>query len=147
MTTSSEAPGGDPTGRLMRRYAGVLAAAGPLLLLAAALADPRWRQHPVAILLVLGGTTLLRASPVRLSKYAYLNQTGIVAWSAALAAPGPVGVIGLIGGVLLADLSFLRKSFPAALVNAGREGISFAVAFGFYALALRLSGVSSLGLD
>jgi methyl-accepting chemotaxis protein len=131
----------------MRRYAGVLAAAGPLLLLAAALADPRWRQHPVAILLVLGGTTLLRASPVRLSKYAYLNQTGIVAWSAALATPGPVGVIGLIGGVLLADLSFLRKSFPAALVNAGREGISFAVAFGFYALALRLSGVTSLGLD
>lgn len=131
----------------MRRYSGVLAAAAPLLALAAALADPRWQQHPVAVVMVLGATALLRVAPIRLSKYAYLTQTGIPALSAALAAPGSVGVIALVGGVLLADTVLLRRPLKVGAVNAGREALSFAVAYGFYALALRLSGTADLSLE
>ena len=137
----------DSTSRLMRHYARVLAAGGPILALAAALADPRWLDHLVALGVVLVATAVLRAAPIRLSKYAYLSQTGIPALSAALAAPGSVGVLGLVAGVLLADSGLLRKPILVGAINAGREAIGFAAAYGFYALAVRLSGASGLSLD
>jgi len=131
----------------MRHYARLLTAAGPLLALAAAVADPRWRDYPFALVAVVVATALLRFAPIRLSKYAYLSQTGIPALVAALTAPGSVGVMGLVVGVLLADSGLLRKPLLSGAVNAGREALSFAVAYGFYALAVRLSGASSLTLD
>jgi methyl-accepting chemotaxis protein len=131
----------------MRRYARVLAVGGLLLTLAAAWIDPRWQDYPFGLLALLGATALLRTAPIRLSKYAYLSQTGIPALIAALAAPGSVGIIGLLGGVLLADSVLLRKPLFVGTVNAGREAISFAVAYGFYALALRLTGTQSLSLE
>jgi methyl-accepting chemotaxis protein len=131
----------------MRGYGRVLAWAGPLLAVAAGWADPRWRVYLPALIAVLGATALLRIAPIRLSKYAYLSQTGIPALTAALTAPGSVGVIGLVVGVVLADSVLLRKPLWVGAVNAGREAISFAVAYGFYALAIRLSGSTSLTLD
>lgn len=131
----------------MRQYARVLAAAGPLLAVAAALADPRWRDYPYALVAVIAATALLRIAPIRLSKYAYLSQTGIPALAVALTAPGSVGVMGLVTGVLLADAGLLRKPLLVGAVNAGREALSFAVAYGFYALAVRLSGANSLTLE
>ena len=131
----------------MRHYARALAVGGLLLTLAAAWIDPRWQDYPFALLAVLGATTLLRTAPIRLSKYAYLSQTGIPALIAALAAPGSVGLLGLLAGVLLSDSGLLRKPLLVGAVNAGREAISFAVAYGFYALALRLSGSRSLSLE
>lgn len=114
----------------MRQYARVLAAAGPLLAVAAALADPRWRDYPYALVAVIAATALLRIAPIRLSKYAYLSQTGIPALAVALTAPGSVGVMGLVTGVLLADAGLLRKPLLVGAVNAGREALSFAVAYG-----------------
>jgi len=131
----------------MRQYARLLAAAGPLLAVAAALADPRWQENLVALVAIIVATALLRFAPIRLSKYAYLSQTGIPALTAALVAPGSVGVLGLVAGALLADWAMLHKPLLAAAVNAGREAIAFAVAYGFYALAVRLSGASGLTLD
>src|SRR5262249_6196994 len=131
----------------MRQYARVLAVGGPLLAIAAALSDPRWLDHRVALGVVVVATAVLRAAPIRLSKYAYLSQTGIPALSAALAAPGSVGVLGLVVGVLLADFALLRKPIFVGAINAGREAIAFAAAYGFYALAVRLSGASGLSLD
>src|SRR5215813_40134 len=124
----------------MRQYARVLAAGGPLLAVAAAFADPRWLDHPIALVVVLVATAVLRGAPIRLSKYAYLSQTGIPALTAALAAPGSVGVLGLVVGVLLADSALLRKPVFVGAINAGREAIAFSAAYGFYALAIRLSG-------
>jgi methyl-accepting chemotaxis protein len=131
----------------MRHYARVLAAGGLLFTLVAAWLDPRWQDYPFALLAVVGATALLRTAPIRLSKFAYLSQTGILALIAALAAPGSVGVLGLLAGVLLADSGFLGKPLFVGTVNAGREAISFAVAYGFYALAVRLSGSQTLSLD
>jgi methyl-accepting chemotaxis protein len=131
----------------MRQYARGLAAAGPLLAVSAALVDPRWRDYPYALVAVIAATALLRIAPIRLSKYAYLSQTGIPALAVALTAPGSVGVMGLVTGVLLADAGLLRKPILVGAVNAGREALSFAVAYGFYALAVRLSGANSLSLE
>src|ERR1044071_7617714 len=122
----------------MRHYARVLAAGGPILALAAALADPRWLDHIVALGVVMAATAVLRAPPIRLGKYAYPSQTGIPALSAALAAPGSVGVLGLVAGVLLADSGLLRKPILVGAINAGREAIAF---------AMRWSGASGLSLD
>ncbi len=131
----------------MERYARILISAGPLLTLAIGVVDPRWLEHPFTLLAMLGAVTLLRAAPIRLSKYSYLTQHGVPALTAALAAPSSVGVIGLFAGTLLADVALLRKPFRAGAVNAGREALGFAVAYGFYALALQLSGARGLSLE
>src|SRR5262249_17785013 len=105
----------------MRQYARVLAVARPLLPIAASFADRRWRDDLLALGVVLVATAVLRAAAIRLSKYAYLSQTGIPALSAALATPGSVGVLGLVVGVLLADFALLRKPIFVGAINAGRE--------------------------
>lgn len=131
----------------MERYARVLLFAGPLLLLAAAVADPRWTQHLLAVAAVLVSVGMLRSAPIRLSKYSYLTQTGIPALTAALSAPVSAGVIGLVLGVLVADSGVLRKPFKAGAVNAGREALAFAVAYGYFALAVQVSGAQTLSLE
>jgi methyl-accepting chemotaxis protein len=137
----------DLSGKLMDGYARGLALAGPLLVLAAAVWDPRWVEYPVATLLMLVSVAVLRIAPVRLSKYSYLTQIGIPAILAALTVPASVAVLGIALGVLAADVGWLRKHMRAGAVNAGREALSFAVAFGYYALAVRLAGTTTLSLD
>jgi len=137
----------DPSGPLMERYARALTVAGPLLALAAGVVDPRWLDHPFALAAVVGSVLVLRAGPVRLSKFSYLTQTGVPALVAAVTLPPSVGVIALALGVFISDVAWLRKPVRAGAVNAGREALSFAVAYGFYALAIRLSGVQTLTLE
>ena len=137
----------DSTTRLMERYARVLIAAGPLLAIGAAAADPRWVDYLYALVAVIVAVAILRAGPVRLSKFSYLTQTGVPALVAALAAPPAIGVLGLVAGVLVADVGWLRKSLLAGAVNAGREALAFGVAFGFYALAVKVSGAQGLSLE
>ncbi|NOT09600.1 MAG: GAF domain-containing protein [Gemmatimonadales bacterium] len=131
----------------MDRYARLLASAGPLLVVAVAIFDSRWVGHPVALLIMLVAVALLRVAPIRLSKYSYLTQIGIPALVAALATPAPVGVLGLAGGVLFADVGWLRKPVRAGAVNAGREVLAFLVAYGFYSLAIMVGGTRELSLD
>ena len=137
----------DAQSRLLLRYARGLSIAGPALVLATAVVDDRWTAQPISLLIVLVSVGLLRLAPVRLSKFSYLTQIGIAALVAALATPPSVAVLGLAGGVFFADLLLTRKPFPVAAVNAGRETLGFAVAYGFYALALQVSGASTLSLD
>ena len=131
----------------MERYARALTVAGPLLALAAAVVDPRWMDHLLALAAVFAGVLLLRAAPVRLSKFSYLTQAGVPVLVAAVATPSSVGVLALVFGVFAADVGWLRKPLRAGLVNAGREALAFAVAYGFYALAIRVSGVRGLSLE
>ena len=137
----------DSTTRLMERYARVLIVSGPLLAIGAAAADARWVNYPFALLAVIIAVGILRAGPVRLSKFSYLTQTGVPALVAALAAPPTIGLLGLVVGVLIADVGWLRKSLLAGAVNAGREALAFGVAFGFYALAVEVSGARGLSLE
>jgi methyl-accepting chemotaxis protein len=133
--------------RLLPRYAQVLLFGGVLLGALVLVLDRRWATLPVPTLGLLVMVIALRATPVRLSKYSYLTQSGIPTLvGAAAVGAGPV-VLALGAGTLLADVLWVRRPWRAAWINAGREIIAFVAAFGFYALALRLTDVTELSID
>lgn len=133
--------------RLARAYARVLAVVGPFVVVAMALVDQRWLLHPIVPAAIAVAVVVLRSAPVRLSKFSYLNQTSVAVLVAALTAPAASGGIGILAGVLVADLVVLRKTLLASVVNAGREVIGFATAFGYYALVLRWIGLDTMQLE
>lgn len=138
--TSSEA-------RLVAGWARVLAWGGVAVLVAALAGDPRWLDAPLTAAAAILAVVVLRAVPVRLSKYSYLTQGGMVALVGAVLAPAAVVALGIWVGTLAADFGWLRKTWQAAIINAGRELLGFAAAYGWYALALRLTGTSQLSVD
>jgi methyl-accepting chemotaxis protein len=133
--------------RLLAAYARAMGFGGMALAALVLATDHRWLQQPVAAVVLLAAVLVVRATPVRLSKYSYLTQTGIPALTGAITlGPSPV-VFALATGVFACDVFWLRKAPAAGLVNAGREVIAFVAAFGVYALVLRLSGNPTLSLD
>lgn len=136
-----------PVPRLLARFATaqVVAGYGAALLLLAL--DRRWLDHPIATAVILGATVLLRVTPIRLSKYSYLTQTGApVLVGALVVGPAPV-VAALALGIPLGDVLWLRKPGRAGLINAGREVLAFLAAFGGYAVVLRLADDPGFTLD
>jgi methyl-accepting chemotaxis protein len=132
---------------LLDRYALLLGLGGLAVGVAALAVDTRWIDHPYVTLVLIASVFALRASPVRLSKYSYLTQSGVAALvGAASVGPSPV-VLGLWLGVLASDVLFLRKLPRAGFINAGREVLGFTAAFGCYAAVLALSGRPGLSLD
>jgi len=133
--------------RLLNAYARVLIFLGGALTVAVLVTDRRWLETPLVTLALLGAVMVLRASPVRLSKYSYLTQHGVAVLTGALiAAPSHV-VAALAGGVYLVDHLWLRKPVRAGLVNSGRETLAFLAAYGAYATVWRLSGSPPLSID
>ena len=133
--------------RLLVGYARAMRVGGMALAAIVLATDHRWLEKPTACLILLGAVLVVRAAPVRLSKYSYLTQTGIPVLAGAITVgPTPV-VFALATGVFACDLLWLRKHAASALVNAGREVIAFVGAFGVYAVVLRLSGSPTLSLD
>ena len=148
MPTSSEAAGPGPElQRLLQFWARGLIIAGLAVLVALLVRDPRWIAQPVA----LGGLTLavtvLRAAPIRLSKYSYLTQTGIPGLVGLTVAAPSTTVLAVALGVAASDILVLRKSVMAGLVNTGREALALSAAAGFYLIGLELVGVDQLSLD
>ena len=121
-------------------YAQVLSVGGVLVTLAALAADTRWIGQPMATAVLIAAVVVFRAVPVRLSKYSYLTQTGVAALvGAATVGPSPV-VLALWLGVFASDVLWLRKLARAGLINAGREVLGFAAAYGYYAAVLAFVG-------
>ena len=136
-----------PIARLLQVYGQILRLGGPALALLVLALDTRWTDQLAGTLLLLAAVVLLRVTPIRLSKYSYLTQTGLAALAGAIVlGPGPV-VLALLLGVIASDALVLRKELRAAIVNAGREVIAFVAAFGVYALVLHLSGDPGLTVD
>jgi methyl-accepting chemotaxis protein len=135
------------TTRVLALYARALVWFGLSLVAAALVVDTRWLSDPLQTLVILVTVAVLRASPVRLSKYSYLTQHGVPALVGMLVATPSHVVAGMAGGVYLVDTIWLRKPMRAGLVNAGRENIAFLASFGIFALVWRLSGSPLLGLD
>jgi methyl-accepting chemotaxis protein len=97
--------------------------------------------------LVFLAVAVLRAAPVRLSKFSYLNQNAIpMLVGAVVLGPGPV-VLGMGLGIVVTDTFWLRKPAFASGVNAGREIIAFVSAFGAYAAVVRITDVGALSVD
>jgi methyl-accepting chemotaxis protein len=133
--------------RLVDGYARVLALSGALVALLYLIMDFGWLRQPLATLVLLVGVMILRASPVRLSKYSYLTQSGVAVLVGALAVgPAPL-VLALWIGTFVSDVVWLRKLPRAGFINAGREVLAFAAAFGPYAAVLELTSVPELSLD
>src|SRR6266540_242404 len=131
--------------RLVTIYSRTIAVAGPVVLAAALIADPRWTDQLPEIVLMLGATLVLRGAQVPLSKYSYLTQTGLVALAGSLLVGVPATALAVGLGVLGADWLWQKKMFRAALVNLAREIIALVGAYGVYAGALRLSEVAAPG--
>ena len=128
-------------------YARLLATGGLGVLGLMLYLDGAWADAPVALLGLTVATVLLRSAPVRLSKYSYLNQGGVVALvGIAIVSPG-AALLAMALGTGAGDLLWLRKQPSAALVNAGRETLALAAGAGFYLLSLRRTGVTDLSLD
>lgn len=140
-------PAVDRGERVARWFSRVLEVLGPAVLVGILALDRRWLGEAVGALAVLAATAALRAAPVRLSKFSYLTQTALVGLVAAVTTPPSVGVLGLWVGVFAADRFLLRKTAYAALVNAGREAVAFAFAFGLYAATARLTGQTHLSIE
>jgi methyl-accepting chemotaxis protein len=134
-------------GTLLERYARLIAVGGGIVTLAALAVDTRWIEQPVAVLLLTGMVFALRATPIRLSKYSYLTQTGIpVLVGAVTVGPTPVA-LALYLGVLGSDVVWLRKLPRAGFINAGREVLGFTAAYGPYAAVHSFGGFPPLSLD
>jgi methyl-accepting chemotaxis protein len=137
----------DRVQELVNRYAQVLGFGGSAVALVALAVDTRWIAQPLSTLILFAAVFALRASPVRLSKYSYLTQSGVAAIVGALSiGPSPV-VLALWAGVFTSDVLWLRKLPRAGFINAGREVIGFAAAYGPYAAVLALTGRPDLSLD
>jgi hypothetical protein len=134
-------------GRAVESYAVGLVWGGAAVTLAYLAIDLSWLREPGATAVLLAAVFVLRVSPVRLSKYSYLTQSHVPALVGALAVgPAPV-VVALWGGVFASDVLWLRKLARAGVINAGREVLAFAAAFGPYAAVLAMTGRPQLSLD
>ncbi|HEU5305110.1 MAG TPA: methyl-accepting chemotaxis protein [Gemmatimonadales bacterium] len=133
--------------RLLDLYSRVLALGGFVLAALALMWDQRWLGQPISTALLMLGILVLRAVPVRLSKYSYLTQSAVpVLVGSICVGPSPV-IAALWLGVAGADIFVLRKQPRAGYVNAGREVIGYLGAFGPYAGILALGHTSELTLD
>ena len=136
-----------PVSRILQVYAQALRIGGLAFAVVALLIDRRWLDTPAATLLLVLGVVLLRIAPIRLSKYSYLTQTGLAALAGAVLVGPSAVVLALAVGVLISDAVALRKELRSATVNAGREVLGFASAFGIYAVVLDRSGDPGLTID
>jgi methyl-accepting chemotaxis protein len=127
-------------------YGRALMIAGLALLLAAPAVDHRWAQQWVEILVMIVACIWLRGQTVRLSKFSYLHQTGLVSLTGSLLVGLPATLLALAVGTLVTDWIWHRKPVVAAVVNFGREAVSLTAAYGTYAGILAVSGVTDPGL-
>ena len=131
--------------RFLVLYGRLLLLMGVALPVAVLAADRRWPGQWVEILVMVVLCAVLRGQTVRLSKYSYLNQTGLVSLAGSLLVGLPATLLALAGGIVLADWVWLRKMPVAALINYGREATALTAAYGIYAGTLSISGVADPG--
>ena len=82
-------------------------------------ADRRVAESPITTTALALVVLVLRLVPVRLSKFSYLTQTGVVALSGGLLLPPGVTATAIYLGTVGADWLMLKKRAGAAAVNAG----------------------------
>ena len=134
-------------GRVLEWYARTLSVGGLLVTIVLLAVDRRWLEHPSATVVLAGLALFLRLGPVRLSKYSYLTQTGIAALGGALVLGGSPTIAGLYAGTLIADGVWLRKPWRAAWINAGREVLGFAAAYGYFTAVVQATRVTRPSVD
>jgi methyl-accepting chemotaxis protein len=131
----------------LRLYGRIVGGIGLGVLIAVLVRDLRDWTDIYPFVLLLAGTVATRTFQIPLTKYSALNLLGMVAVGGALIAGAPTTALALYLGVLLADLAILRKTLEFAWINAGREALVFASAYGLYAFALFHTGATTFGTE
>lgn len=129
--------------RLSALYAQALAVTGTLVVGAVLLRTPYLGESLPTLLAVTLLVVVLRIPQLPLGKYSYVSQVGIVSLSAGLVVGPDLTALAAAIGTFVADVLILRKDRRAAGINAGREIVSVASAFGFYSATMALLGVSN----
>jgi methyl-accepting chemotaxis protein len=132
--------------RFVTWYGRLLVTVGLVLLVAVLLVDTRWTHQGLEILVMSAACIWLRGQAVRLSKFSYLTQTGLISLTGSLLVGLPATLVALAVGTLSTDWLWHRKPVWAAVINTGRETIALVAAFGTYAGILAASGVADPGL-
>ena len=114
-------------------WARILAIVGTIVLIAGAAGDPRWVDHPWALVIMTLAAALFRSRAVSITKFASLTVVQVVAMTGALAAGVATTAIAIYAGVMMADLFHHRKPFTAAWINGSREMLTLYAAYGAYA--------------
>ncbi|HET9708651.1 MAG TPA: methyl-accepting chemotaxis protein [Gemmatimonadales bacterium] len=127
-------------------YGRALAVGGVAVFIVTLIVDPRWTHQWIEMLVMIAVVTAARGQAVRLSKFSYLNQTGLVSLCGSLLVGLPATLIALAAGTLVSDWIWLRKTLWAAVINFGRETLALAASYGVYAGTLTISGVTAPGL-
>src|SRR5207245_1847286 len=119
---------------LLSYYPRLLSILGGLLLVWTLATAGTWTLARLgATVAIVALAVVLRRSQISLTKYSALNMLGMLAIGGALIAGIAPTVAGMYAGIVLADVMLLRKTLTIAAVNAGREVIALAAAFGAYA--------------
>lgn len=104
--------------------------------------DQAWLGEWQGLLVLALAAVPLRAFHLGIGKYSYATQVGIALLAGAILFGPGTTALGMALGLFLTDWIWFRKDPRAALVNAAREVVALVTAYGFYAAALRISGVS-----
>jgi methyl-accepting chemotaxis protein len=126
--------------RFLGAYAKALGVVGTVVLVAALMHDQRWLGQTWGIVGVGIAVVILRVNQITITKYGALNLVGVAAVSGALIVGAPATAVALYLGVLLGDRVLLGKTLQAAWINAGREVLALAAAYGLYAAVSVASG-------
>jgi methyl-accepting chemotaxis protein len=124
-------------------YAKALGVAGTAVLIAALAHDQRWLAQTWGMVGVAIAVVILRVNQITITKYGALNLVGVAAVSGALIVGAPATALALYIGVLLGDRALLGKALQAAWINASREVLALAAAYGFYAAVSVASGAGT----
>ena len=128
-------------------YARAVGVLGVTLLAASLLHDPRWRDQPVAIAVLLAAVLFMRVQQIPLTKYGALNLLSMPAVAGALVAGAPSSAMALWVGVFVGDSIVLRKGIEIAWINAGREVIALIAAYGIFSWASVSTGAELTKLN
>jgi methyl-accepting chemotaxis protein len=129
--------------RFLGAYAKTLGVVGTAILIAALAHDQRWVGQRWGIVGVALAVVILRVSQITITKYGALNLVGVAAVSGALIVGPPSTALALYVGIIIGDRILLRKTAQAAWINAGREVLALAAAYGFYAAVSVATGGSN----
>jgi len=132
--------------RFVTIYGRALAIGGFAVCVGVLAIDSRWTHQWLEILVMVVVVTGARGQSVRLSKFSYLNQTGLVSICGSLLVGLPATLLAIAAGTLLADWAWLRKTPWAAVINFGRETLALTSSYGVYAGILSISGVDAPGM-
>ena len=128
----------------LKYYARAVAVVGSAILLLTLLHGEAWVTRVWGITMIGVATVALRRFQIPLTKYSALNLLGMVAVGGAIVLGAPATALGMYAGVFFADWLLLRKPAEVGWINAGREVIALASAYGFFS-ALAVMGDATHG--